>query len=643
MRRTVRRSLVSVSLVTLLFAACVDMSEDVQTTSSEVTSVTAGSVTATVTADGIWTGKYRARVTITNGSTQATKSWKLGINAGANSVITNADGLPVSPGLNVASLVVSDGGPYWNGTIRPNTSYSFGFDVTGAWPPDVGPLTVTLADNSVVSGGGGNPPPPPPDAGSGTDSGTPDSGTPDSGSDGGVRDGGSSDGGSSDGGSSDGGSQTDSGGGSTGNCSRVYEVESSEVVKAAGAASGGIWNLWSNGAATVVHNFTAGANTVIVRAEGTPYTNVYANMRVEIRNGTTTTAVLGERTVGAGLQDYSFSYNSPTAGNRTIAVVFTNDASGTVNGVRQDRNLLLDKITVRYSASNCTVTDAGTDAGGGTDAGTDAGGGTDSGSDAGGGGSNSPPGTCDGWASRYWDCCKPHCGWSSNAFGRPVPSCGASGTSTVDSNTQSACSGGSATMCYSLVPWQDPNDPNLSYGYVATHTGSSSCGRCFQFNFSGDSMHESGDPGSDVLAGKRMIVQEINVGGDVGGGSVRQFDLLVPGGGVGLYDACTAQWGIQASNQQERYEQLGEQYGGFLGRCGKMYSSLAQRQQCVLSMCENAFGESEELMRGCRWFTGWYGAANNPTFKWKQVACPAALTGKVNGLTNSTNSFPQCG
>lgn len=37
-----------------------------------------------------------------------------------------------------------------------------------------------------------------------------------------------------------------------------------------------------------------------------------------------------------------------------------------------------------------------------------------------------------------------------------------------------------------------------------------------------------------------MIVQATNVGADVGEG---QFDLAIPGGGVGLFNACTKQWG----------------------------------------------------------------------------------------------------
>src|SRR6478609_674791 len=50
-----------------------------------------------------------------------------------------------------------------------------------------------------------------------------------------------------------------------------------------------------------------------------------------------------------------------------------------------------------------------------------------------------------GWASRYWDCCKPHCGWSANVSGgAALSSCSATNQSLGSNyNVSSACSGGS--------------------------------------------------------------------------------------------------------------------------------------------------------------------------------------------------------
>ena len=57
---------------------------------------------------------------------------------------------------------------------------------------------------------------------------------------------------------------------------------------------------------------------------------------------------------------------------------------------------------------------------------------------------------------------------------------------------------------------------------------------------------------SEKVAGKKMIVQATNTGADLAGG---QFDLAIPGGGVGIYNACTNQWGAPSSG-------WGAQYGG---------------------------------------------------------------------------------
>src|SRR6478609_574124 len=81
-----------------------------------------------------------------------------------------------------------------------------------------------------------------------------------------------------------------------------------------------------------------------------------------------------------------------------------------------------------------------------------AGRGGSSGGSAGSGGSTSNGGaTCpaisgtQGWTSRYWDCCKPHCGWSANVSGgAALSSCSATNQSLGSNyNVSSACSGGS--------------------------------------------------------------------------------------------------------------------------------------------------------------------------------------------------------
>jgi hypothetical protein len=68
-----------------------------------------------------------------------------------------------------------------------------------------------------------------------------------------------------------------------------------------------------------------------------------------------------------------------------------------------------------------------------------------------------------------------------------------------------------------------------------------------------------------------MIVKLTNTGSDV---ACNQFDLMIPGGGVGLFNACSRQWGTN---------DLGGQYGGFLAACTParaLVRSLGGRGSC---------------------------------------------------------------
>ncbi|SHO55909.1 cellulose binding domain-containing protein [Vibrio quintilis] len=227
---------------------------------------------------------------------------------------------------------------------------------------------------------------------------------------------------------------------------------------------------------------------------------------------------------------------------------------------------------------------------------------------------------CSGYATRFWDCCKPHCGWKENVPTglNALQSCSVSNSPLTDFSTQSACSGGSAYTCFSMIPFKVNDD--LSYGYAATSSGDV-CGRCYQLQFTGESHNSSGDPGSAALKGKTMIVQAVNIGYDVSGG---QFDLLVPGGGVGAFNACSAQWGISSS-------ELGSQYGGLLAACKQEIgwnASLDEYKSCLVKRCNSVFGSRNltEMQQGCLWYANWFEAADNPALKYKEVACPSELS-----------------
>jgi len=212
-----------------------------------------------------------------------------------------------------------------------------------------------------------------------------------------------------------------------------------------------------------------------------------------------------------------------------------------------------------------------------------------------------------GFTTRYWDCCKASCGWSANSGNKPVHTCGKDGTSTVGNDTQSACSGGSGYMCYWGAPWA-VND-QLSYGFAAYN--GVSCGTCFQLQFTGKGQYNGSDPGSVAIKDKMMIVQVINIGNISSG----QFDLLIPGGGVGANNACTggaAQW----SNVD-----IGDQNGGILTSC-------KDDKSCVQQKCQAAFGNSSQLLAGCNWTATWFAGADNPQMMYKQIACPSEISAK---------------
>lgn len=214
-----------------------------------------------------------------------------------------------------------------------------------------------------------------------------------------------------------------------------------------------------------------------------------------------------------------------------------------------------------------------------------------------------------GWGSRYWDCCKPSCGWKGNVrAGNPTASCDMNNMSLGGNyDARSSCeSGGTAYMCWNESPWA--LDDKLSYGFVAKND---TCGRCFQLQFTGTS--RNGDSAStQPLNGKTMIVQVTNAGAIAND----QMDILIPGGGVGLNpNACKAQWG---SND------LGATYGGFLTGCNG-------NKDCVRQKCQTLFANKPQLLAGCNWFLGWFNAADNPNFIYQRIACPAGIT-QVSGL-----------
>ena len=270
-----------------------------------------------------------------------------------------------------------------------------------------------------------------------------------------------------------------------------------------------------------------------------------------------------------------------------------------------------------------------------------------------------------GWNTRYWDACKPHCAWISNGQeGKTDTTTEASyqkgmttarncnihdvevPTFTVGSGanvywfgyegTNNACGNAKEKgvfTCTDMAPIA-VND-SLSYAYVAGPGSQTTCGKCFHLQYNGSfkdaSANNAAKETHKALKGKHMVVMTSNIGHDVERG---QFDLMVPGGGVGAFDALS----VQVNGKNIKW---GAGFGGFLTECQSTLgydNTLEKYQQCVRDMCDAAFGNAgfPNLLRGCHWFADWFMAADNPTYNWEEVECPQYLIDHYLTRINTT-------
>ena len=214
-----------------------------------------------------------------------------------------------------------------------------------------------------------------------------------------------------------------------------------------------------------------------------------------------------------------------------------------------------------------------------------------------------------GYATRYWDCCKPHCAWPEH--GGTASTCDARGNKIGDKSARSMCDGGDAGICRSQFPIV-VND-TLAFAFAATPGGESNCGKCFDLVFDGGCKYEATNLHRQ-MKGKHLIVMSNNVGYDVAGG---QFDVMIPGGGYGIFNGCSQKmgWGSQ-----------GSQYGGLLDECEKEtnYNS-GKYKSCLTEKCNKSFSSDPEAKEGCLFLANWMNAAGNLTHSYKEVECPQEL------------------
>ncbi len=115
----------------------------------------------------------------------------------------------------------------------------------------------------------------------------------------------------------------------------VYEAEN--MYHSTGGLIPDGWNIWSNGYASFNHVFDGTETEVVISAAGQYAGGAWPNMRVTV-NGV---QVYQTAVTSTDWSNYTFSFAAPT-GSAEVGVYFTND----YYNAPQDRNLLLDKVTV---------------------------------------------------------------------------------------------------------------------------------------------------------------------------------------------------------------------------------------------------------------------------------------------------------
>ena len=226
---------------------------------------------------------------------------------------------------------------------------------------------------------------------------------------------------------------------------------------------------------------------------------------------------------------------------------------------------------------------------------------------------NAGTGGQEGFATRYWDCCMPHCSWPEH--GGSAKTCDAKGKTPIGNTNGSICSGGQGTTCTSQIPIIVSD--KLAYAFAATPGNDNTCGKCFALTFTGKGKYET-KANHQALKGKTLVVMASNIGYDVAG---NQFDIMIPGGGFGAFNGCSQMgWNIPQNTTT---------YGGLLSDCEKEvgYSGdlLSKRKQCLTEKCNSAFASDAQALEGCLFLATWMEAAGNPMHNFKEVPCPAAL------------------
>jgi hypothetical protein len=196
-------------------------------------------------------------------------------------------------------------------------------------------------------------------------------------------------------------------------------------------------------------------------------------------------------------------------------------------------------------------------------------------------------------------------------------------------------------------PFLDPTDPDVAY-FTAAGFGpdivqeKKLCGKCFELTFQGKS--KDGTP--DGLGGKRAIIKFTNTGSPAeyqsDGTTIKMHsDLLIPGGGEGLFHGCSAGLypdlgGYTANGVQQPVVLKNE------GSENRTPEGMAKRGEHPVWGLEYGGVQSlegcsklpEEFQAGCQikfeWGKGKLGAENLTWFK--EIPCPKIVEDRFTEL-----------
>jgi hypothetical protein len=187
-----------------------------------------------------------------------------------------------------------------------------------------------------------------------------------------------------------------------------------------------------------------------------------------------------------------------------------------------------------------------------------------------------------------------------------VRSCHKDG-SDAPQNTMNACGGGGdlgakgpSYSCVDQQPFTDAQGTLMVFSASNTE-----CCACYELEFQ-----------SGPLSGRRAVTQVTNSGTDLG---AKHFDLMMPGGGFGIFNGCTGPSG---------------QFSGSESAWGARYGGVASR-----AACDNL---PADVQQGCRWRfdSSGFAGADNPSVRYRRVRCPTALTRLSLCSLNDDNQFP---